>query len=103
MARTTMPHGPWQECKVILMSPLPNGKSILVIVDYFSRYYEVAFLGSATTECTIEFLIPVFSRLGSPVTLNTDNESQFISSEFKAFLKEYGVKHRTSISLWLQE
>ena len=84
------------------MGSLPNGESILVIADYFSRYYEVAFLGSTTTERIIEPLIPIFSRLGSPVTLKTDNEPQFISTEFKEFLKEYGVEHRTSIPLWPQ-
>ena len=51
------------------MGPFPNGESILVIVDYFSHYYEVAFLGSTTTERIIESLIPIFSRLSSPVTL----------------------------------
>ena len=43
MARTILPNGPWQDCAADLMGPLPNGESILVIIDYFSRYYEVAF------------------------------------------------------------
>ena len=102
MARTILPNGPWQDCAADLMGPLPNGESILVIIDYFSRYYEVAFLGSTTTERIIESLIPIFSRLGSPVTLKTDNAPQFISTEFKEFLQEYGVEHRTSIPLWPQ-
>ena len=73
-----------------------------MIIDYFSRYYEVDFLGSTTTERIIESLIPIFSRLGSPVTLKTDNAPQFISTEFKEFLQEHGVEHRTSIPLWPQ-
>ena len=102
MARTVPPDGPWQDCAADIMGPLPNGDSILVIVDYFSRYYELAFLGSTTSERIIESLIPIFSRLGAPFTLRTDNGPQFISSEFKAFLKEYGVEHRTAIPLWPQ-
>ena len=47
------------------MGPLPNGESILVIVDYFSRYYEVAFQGSTTTERIIEYLIPIFFALAN--------------------------------------
>ena len=71
MAQTILPNGPWQDCAADLMGPLPNDESILVIVDYISRYYKVAFLGSTTTERIIESLIPIFSRLGSPVTLKT--------------------------------
>ena len=71
-----------------------------MIADYFSCYYEVAFLGSTTTERIIESLIPIFSRLGSLITLKTDNAPQFICTEFKEFLEEYGVEHRTSIPLW---
>ena len=82
------------------MDLLPNGENILVIVDYFSRYYEVAFLGSMTTKRIIESLIPIFSRLGSPVKSKTDNAPQFISTEFKAYLEEYGVEHRASIPMW---
>ena len=103
MARIILPNGPWQNCAADLMGPLPNDESILVIVDYLSRYYKVAILGSTTTERIIESLTPIFSRLGSPVnTSKTDNAPRFISTEFKAFLKEYGVEHRTSIPLWPQ-
>ena len=73
----------------------------MVVVGYFSRHYEVAFLGFTTSECIVDF-IPIFSRLGATVTLKTDNVPQLFSSEFKAFINEYGVEHRTSIPLWLQ-
>jgi len=102
MARTLPPDKPWKDCAADLMGPLPNGENILVVVDYFSRYYEIAFLSSTTSERIVESFIPIFSRLGAPVTLKTDNAPQFTSSEFKSFLEEYGVEHRTSIPLWPQ-
>ena len=38
---TTLPDGPWQDLAVDLMGPLPSGYSWLVIVGYYSRFYEV--------------------------------------------------------------
>ena len=40
------PTGPWQDIAVDLMRPLPTGKSLLVVVDYYSRFYEVGILRS---------------------------------------------------------
>ena len=67
MARTILPNGPWQDCAADFMGPFTNGESFLVIVDYFSRYYEVALLGSTTTEHIIESLIPIFLALAHPL------------------------------------
>ena len=35
---TSLPDGPWQDLAVGLMGPLPSGQSLLVIVDYYSRF-----------------------------------------------------------------
>ena len=36
---TTLPTGPWRDLAVDLLGPLPTGESILVVLDYYSRYY----------------------------------------------------------------
>ena len=77
--RVVPPSGPWQDCACDILGPLPSGEYIFVIVDYFSRYYEIAVLKSVTTEKVILALIPIFSRFGLPLTLRTDNGPQFIS------------------------
>lgn len=102
MQRTRPPEGPWQDLAIDLMGPLPSGESILVIVDYYSRYYEVCIMKSTTTTKVIECLIPIFSRWGFPFSLKSDNGPQFISEEFKAFLKIHGIEHRLSPPLWPQ-
>jgi len=38
MARAFMPCGPWEDCAADILGPLPKGESLLVVVDYFSRY-----------------------------------------------------------------
>lgn len=37
---TPLPDGPWQDVAIDLLGPLPSNHSILVVVDYYSRYYE---------------------------------------------------------------
>ena len=102
MLRVVPPSGPSQDCACDILGPLPSGEYIFVIVDYFSRYYEIAVLKSVTTEKDILALIPIFSRFGLPLTLHTENGPQFISNEFEQYLKEDTIKHYTSIPLWLQ-
>ena len=36
---TKMPDGPWQFCSCDLLSPLPNGRSVIVVIDYYSRVF----------------------------------------------------------------
>ena len=49
LTSTTLPEGPWKDLAVDLLGPLPSGHSILVVVDYYSRYYEYAIMTSTTT------------------------------------------------------
>lgn len=102
MARVVPPSGPWQDCAADILGPLPTGESILVIVDYYSRYYEVAILRSTTATCVIRAIHHTFARLGIPFSLRTDNGPQFISGEFQGFLEEYGVEWRRTPPLWPQ-
>ena len=50
------------------------------------------------TEKTLNVLRGMFARDGLPEQLVSDNEPQFISSEFERFMKENGIKYiRTSL------
>ena len=102
MQRTRPPEGPWQDLAIDLMGPLPSGDSILVVVDYFSRYYEVVIMGSTTTSKIIRALMPMFARWGIPFSIKSDNGPQFISDEFENYLRQNGIEHRKSPPLWPQ-
>ena len=95
MQRIEPPTGPWQNVAVDLMGPLPTGESLVVVVDYYSCFYEVGILRSTTVDKVIDFLGPVFS-------VKSDNGPQFVSQVFKDFLVEHGIEHRTSPPLWPQ-
>lgn len=102
MQRAQPPTGPWQDVAADLMGPMPSGENLLVVVDYFSRYYEVVVMRSTTTPKIVEALTGIFSRFGYPYSLKTDNGPQFVSKEFEEFLHECGIEHRRSPPLWPQ-
>ena len=53
---TVLSTGPWRESAVDLLGPLPTGKSILVVIEYYSRYCEIEVMKSRITSKHIERL-----------------------------------------------
>lgn len=56
-----------------------DSRHVITLTDYHSKWAEVAFTVTVTSENVIAFLT-VFSRYGNPRSLVTDNGSQFTSS-----------------------
>ena len=102
MSRVVPPTAPWQDISADLLGPLPTGESILVVVDYFSRFLEFAVLKSTTSAKIIEAIRPLFARFGVPYSLRTDNGPQFAPEEFETFLQTQGVERRKTTPLWPQ-
>ena len=102
MVRTDLPSGPWQDLAADLLGPLPSGDFIFVVVDYYSRYFEVEMLRSTTSEKIISCLSKIFLTHGLPLTLRTDNGPQFVSKEVENYLTENGIVHRKTTPLWPQ-
>lgn len=103
MVRKLLPNGPWMDCAIDFLGPLPSGEYILVIVDYFSRYMEVEIMRTITTEATIERLDLIFIRLGMPYTLTMDNGKQFISTKFHEYCRENGIIVNHTAPYWPQQ
>ena len=61
----------------------------LIIVDYYSRFIEIAQLGRTTAEAVIVRYKNIFSRHSIPEEVVRDNESQFDSNAFCKFSLEY--------------
>ena len=100
MVSTKLPDKPWDHVACDLLRPLPSGESILVIVDYYSRFFEVTFLRSTVSAKVVAACEEVFCRWGIPLSLRSDNGPQFISAEFQTFLQEYGIHWRSATPLW---
>lgn len=91
---SSLPNLPWETVATDLFHW--NGSKYLLVVDYFSRFIEIAQLRSEISEETIHHLKNIFARHGIPVTVVSDNGPQFSSREFKQFSKLYGFTHHTS-------
>jgi hypothetical protein len=73
-----------------------NKKDFLLVVDYYSCFFEVAQLQSTTSNSVINKIKPMFARYGIPERVVSDNGPQYSSQEFKDFSKRYNFDHVTS-------
>ena len=73
-----------------------NKIDYLVIGDYFSKYLIVRRLPNSSTHMVIKELGLVFTELGRPFILRSDNGPCYSSREFHNFLSFYQVEHITS-------
>lgn len=95
MLSSQTPELPWQKVAADLFQL--DGVNYLLLVDYRSRYPEVAILQSATSaKAVIERMKSIFARHGIPEVLVTDNGPQFSATEFKNFAQHYGFQHITT-------
>ena len=64
-----------------------------IVVDSLQKCPEGVIVNS-TSEATVNTLTIMFSRLGVPQTLVSENAQQFKSQVFKDFLDRSGVLHK---------
>ena len=69
MVRKQLPNGPWEAIAIDFLGSLPNGETLFVVVDYYSRYVEVCEMHKITAKHTIEELGKIFYRFGTPLTI----------------------------------
>ena len=84
----------WEKLAIDLKGPLPSGESILVIIDYKSRFPIAAPLKSTTTKIIIKEMERVFTMLEYPETLVSDNGPQFTSNDVEIYLLHDNIKHQ---------
>ena len=96
------PQNNWEKLAVDLKGPLPTGESILVIIDYKSRYPIAVALKSTTTEIIIREMERVFTMLGYPDKLVSDNGPQFTSNNFEIYLLAHNIEHQLTSPYWPQ-
>ena len=91
---TNFPKLPWQRVGTDLFEY--KGTQYVLVIDYFSRYIEIAKLSSMSSNAIITHLKSMFARHGIQQYVVSDNAPQYLSEIFCKFAKDYGFIHITS-------
>ena len=87
---------PFDQIAMDIMGPLTKSEGghqyILIIIDYATWYPEPIPLQSTTAKVLAKELLGVFSRVGFPREVLTEQGSDFMSSTFKQMWELLGVK-----------
>ncbi|XP_065064039.1 uncharacterized protein K02A2.6-like [Rhopilema esculentum] len=100
---TKIPSTNWHTVALDIQGPYPTKDYLIALIDYRSRYPVVAQVKTINTKTVIKALDKIFSMFGYVHKLVADNGKQFISDEFKQYLKQHGIKLRnvTPYSPWV--
>ena len=94
---SSLPTLPWQKVGCDLFQW--KGLMYLLIIDYYSRWIEIAKLEKTDTSSVIAHTSSIFARHGIPEIVMSDNGPQFSSGLYAEFAKNYGFQHLTSSPL----
>ena len=97
LGKTPIMGEPFQKVAIDLVGPISPPSSqgnryILTLVDYATRWPEAIALKSITTSDVSEALLTIFSRLGFPREIFSDQGSQFTSDLMKEVCRLINVK-----------
>ena len=91
---SSFPSRPWERLAADLFELA--GKVYLIVVDYYSRWFEIRRLNDQSSSRVISVLKELFSTHGIPDIIVSDNGPQFSSDAFRLFTTEYDFIHVTS-------
>ena len=87
------PDKPRAQYAIDITGPFYNGRSLVVLIDYYSHFPYYLDTKNTTSATIIAWLADIFSQNGNPEGLVSDNGPQFTSAEFEHFLKERDIHH----------
>ncbi len=96
MLEHATPKVPWTKVATDLFHITPLEKHYLIIVDYTSKFFEVSEIENCQSSTVIEHTKQVFSRMGVPQEVVSDNGPEFSSGEYTIFAKNWKFKHNTT-------
>ena len=73
-----------------------EGEDYLLIVDYYSRWFEISHLKSISSAAVINGCKSIFARMGIPESFHSDKGVQYMSKEFAQFAEYWGFTHTSS-------
>lgn len=94
LVSTTLPQHPWEKVASDLFEM--DGKTYLLVVNFFSKNVQVQTLSSTTSASVIRALKAFFSRHGISTTLVSDSGAQYSCQDFYGLSQEYSFTHTKS-------
>jgi transposase InsO family protein len=91
---------PWSQLSidtVVSQTRTKKGNSnVMVVLDLYTKYIELFPMRQRTGKNVVRALDVLFDRWGAPKSVLTDNGTEYINKEVKAFLEARGVEHLTT-------
>ena len=100
MIPSRLPRKPWEMVATDLFNW--DKSEYLIVVDYHSRYFEIAKLPDTKSTTVITYTKSIFARHGIPSEVISDNGPQYSSKDFSLFAKQWEFKHTTVSPLYPQ-
>ena len=91
-----LPDAAWDKLGIDFIGPMQGSlhqRYAVVMVDYYSKWVEMAFTKEPSSDAVIEFMNVVASREGFPRQVVTDNGTHFTSAMLSAYLRSVGIDH----------
>ena len=86
------PNKPFERVHMDMLGPM-SGKNILVLVDAFSKFPFAKIMSSSNSRAVITMIDDIFAEHGYPVTIVTDNGTNFTSSEIENYFINNKIRH----------
>ena len=89
-----IPERPWSKVGIDIFTL--DRQDYLIMVDYYSDYWEIDVLPDTTSETIVNCCKRQFSRHGIPDSVVSDNGPNLTSAEFSRFSSDWEFEHITS-------
>jgi len=104
---TTSSYAPMQVINIDTIGPFPKDSEgnqyVLTIIDTFTRYTELYAIKDVTAEASVHALLDHIGRYGSPITIKSDNGSQFVNELIGSLLRLVGTQHTLTLAYSKEE
>ena len=100
---TISTYTPMKCLNIDFIGPFPDQGYILVIVNTFTRWFELYHTTDATVLSATECLLKHFGRFGAPQRRRSDNGPHYIADAIREFLNLIGVSHTLTLAYSKQE
>lgn len=89
-----VPNHPWEKIAVDLFEF--NKNTYLIVVDYYSKFFETVLLHKSNSSSIINHFKSIFARQGVPAQVISDRGPPFSSKELDLFYKSWNIDHKCS-------